>query len=66
MGKVNVTFIVNTDGSISDVRIIRDIGGGCGDEAIRVVKNMPKWKPGVQNGKPVRVKYTMPIIFDLK
>lgn len=65
-GKVYITFIVNTDGTISNVSILKDIGGGCGQEAKRVVENMPKWKPGKQNGKYVRVKYSIPVIFDLK
>lgn len=65
-GKVYITFIVNTDGTISNVSILKDIGGGCGQEAKRVVENMPKWKTGKQNGKYVRVKYSIPVIFDLK
>ena len=64
-GKVYVTFVVETDGSISNVRVLRDIGGGCGLEAVRVVKLMPKWKPGKQAGKTVRVQYNLPIYFVL-
>ena len=64
-GKVYVTFVVETDGSISNVKVLRDIGGGCGQEAVRVVKLMPKWKPGKQAGKVVRVQYNLPIYFVL-
>ncbi len=64
-GKVYVTFVVETDGSVSNVRILRDIGGGCGLEAKRVVEMMPKWKPGKQGGKVVRTQYNLPINFVL-
>ena len=64
-GKVFVTFIVRADGSISDVKIIRGIGGGCDEEAMRVVKMMPKWNPGEQKGKPVDVQFNLPIRFAL-
>lgn len=62
-GDVVVSFIVNTNGTIEEAKIIRDIGGGCGKEALRVIKGMPSWKPGSQNGKAVRVKFTLPIKF---
>lgn len=65
-GIVYVTFVVKEDGTISDVRVLRGIGGGCDDEAIRVVENMPDWKPGKQRGKPVRVQYNLPIRFTLR
>jgi protein TonB len=65
-GKVYVTFVVEIDGSITDVRTIRGIGGGCDEEAIRVVQAMPKWKPGKQRGKPVRVQYNLPVRFTLQ
>ncbi len=65
-GRVYVTFIVEQDGSISDVRVLRGIGGGCDEESIRVVKAMPKWKPGKQRGKPVRVQYNLPVKFSLE
>lgn len=65
-GKVFVTFVVEKDGSITTPKILRDIGGGCGAEAIRVVKNMPRWNPGKQRGKPVRVQFNLPINFSLK
>ncbi len=64
-GRVILSFIVEKDGSLSDIKIVRDIGGGCGEEAIRVVKLMPKWTSGQQRGKPVRVKYTLPVAFKL-
>ncbi len=64
-GRVYVTFVVEEDGSISNLRLARDIGGGCGNEAIRVVKMMPKWTPGKQGGKPVRVQYNLPVGFTL-
>jgi protein TonB len=65
-GKVYVTFVVDKDGSIADVRVLRGIGGGCDEEAIRVVGGMPKWAPGKQRGKAVRVQYNLPINFILK
>lgn len=60
-GAVVVSFVVETDGSLTDMTVLRDIGFGTGDEAIRVLKKAAKWKPGVQNGNLVRVKYTLPI-----
>jgi TonB family protein len=66
-GSVFTTFIVNTDGSISNVKIIRGIGDGCDEEALRVVKMMPNWKPGYMNsGQKVRVQYVLPIKFLLE
>ena len=64
-GRVSVQFIVNADGSISDVGIIRAVDPDLDDEAVRVISTMPKWKPGTQRGKPVRVKYTVPVMFRL-
>ena len=64
-GAIFVTFVVETDGSISNVKVLRDIGGGCGQEAVRVVMLMPKWKPGKQAGKVVRVQFNLPIYFVL-
>lgn len=61
MGKVYVTFVVEKDGSLTDIKVIRDIGYGTGKEAIRVLKKCPKWLPGEQNGKKVRVLYSLPI-----
>ena len=64
-GTVIVSFVIEKNGSISNVQLLKDIGGGCGDEAIRVVKLMPKWKEGRQNNIPVRVSYNLPIKFTL-
>ena len=60
-GKVYVTFVVEKDGSLTDIKVIRDIGYGTGKEGIRVLKKCPKWTPGEQNGKKVRVLYSLPI-----
>jgi len=65
-GKVYVTFVVDRDGSIANVQVLRGIGGGCDEEAVKVVKSMPKWEPGRQRGKAVRVQYNLPINFILK
>jgi len=65
-GKVFVTFVVEKDGSISNIRILRGIGYGCDKEAIRVVRRMPKWKPGRQRGENVRVQFNLPIVFQLQ
>ena len=64
-GTVYVTFVIEKDGSISNVKVLRGIGGGCDEEAVRVIKNMPKWKPGKQRGRPVRAQFNMPIRFIL-
>ena len=64
-GRVFISFVIEKDGSVSNVEVKRGIGGGCDDEAVRVVKAMPKWKPGKQDGKPVRVNYMMPFNFKL-
>ncbi|MFA5418091.1 MAG: energy transducer TonB [Bacteroidales bacterium] len=65
-GRVFINFVVEPDGSISQVKVLRGIGGGCDEEAVRVVKAMPKWKPGMQRGKPVRVSYNLPVKFTLQ
>jgi len=65
-GKVFVTFVVEIDGSITAVNVLRGIGGGCDEEAIRVVKAMPRWVPGKQRGVPVRVQFNLPIKFTLQ
>ena len=62
-GRVFVTFVIEKDGQVSSAKILRDIGGGCGEEAIRVVKSMPKWKPGTQRGNPVRFQFNLPVSF---
>ena len=64
-GRVFVGFIVEPDGSLSDFKVLRGIGHGCDEEALRVVKSMPKWKPGMQRGKAVRVQYLVPVNFML-
>ena len=64
-GSVIVVFVVNTDGSIQDVEVLRGIGGGCDEEAVRVVKGAPKWEPGKQRGRPVRTRMRLPIRFNL-
>ena len=60
-GKIFVSFVVEKDGSLSDIKVLRDIGYGTGQEAIRFMKSSPKWIPGQQNGKIVRVQFTMPL-----
>lgn len=65
-GQVYLSFIVEKDGSISNVEVESPINGGCSEEALRVVKNMPDWKPGKQMGKAVRVKFYLPIQFKLR
>ena len=64
-GKVLVTFVVERDGSLTDVKVLRDIGSGCGEEAVRVVKSMPKWKPAKNRGKTVRMQFNLPVAFTL-
>jgi protein TonB len=64
-GNVILTFVVQTDGTISDIKILRDIAGGCGDEAVRVIKLMPKWAPGNNNGVPVNTQFVLPVDFEL-
>ena len=65
-GKVIVSFVVEKDGRITNAKVIKDIGGGCGEEALRVVNKMPRWKPGKQKGKPVRVQFSLPFVFNLE
>ena len=65
-GRVLVSFVIEKDGSIADVKVVKGIGGGCDEEAVRVVKAMPKWKPGKDKGKPLRVSYMMPFTFKLQ
>lgn len=64
-GKVFLSFIIEKDGHITDVVVERGVGYGLDEEAVRVLKLAPAWKPGIQNGHPVRVKFTMPISFQL-
>ncbi len=65
-GTVYVSFVVDSKGNVTDVKVLRGIGGGCDEEAIRVVRSMPQWHPGKQNGKQVRVLFNMPIYFRLQ
>lgn len=65
-GRVLVTFVVNTDGSITDIEVVRKTFPSLDAEAVRVISGMPRWKPGEQKGQKVRVKYTVPLTFRLK
>ncbi len=65
-GRVFINFVVEPNGSIDHVKVLRGIGGGCDEEAVRVVKSMPKWIPGKQRGKPVRVSFNLPVKFTLE
>lgn len=65
-GRVFVSFVVNTDGSLTDVEVLKGIGFGCDEEARRVIQKMPRWKPGRQSGRAVRVRYNLPIAFTLE
>ena len=65
-GRVYLQFVVEKDGSISTINVVRGIGGGCNEEAVRVLKSMPKWSAGRQQGKAVRVMFTLPVNFVLQ
>ena len=65
-GRVYVQFEVDTDGTVQNPKILRDIGGGCGEEALRIVRLMPKWKPGRFYGKVVKTTFNLPFFFDKK
>jgi protein TonB len=65
-GTVFVTFVVDKDGKVKDPKVLRGLGGGLDEAAIRMVKKMPPWEPGRQRGEPVRVQYNLPIRFTLK
>lgn len=65
-GKVFVTFVIERDGTVADVKVLRDIGYGTGEEAKRVIENSPKWNPGMQNDQPVRVQYALPITINTR
>jgi len=65
-GRVTCSFVINRDGSVVDAAIVRGVDPSLDKEALRVIGTMPKWKPGMQRGKPVRVKYTIPITFRLQ
>lgn len=63
LGRVIVSFVVETDGSLSGIKVVKSLDPLFDKEALRVVKSMPKWIPGTQNGQPVRIRYTIPVIF---
>lgn len=65
-GRVVLKFVVSKDGSISNIQIVRSLDPSCDKEAVRVVKGMPKWIPGMQNGHPVAVYFTLPVLFKLQ
>ncbi|WP_026461820.1 energy transducer TonB [Adhaeribacter aquaticus] len=65
-GTVTLQFVVNKEGEISDITVLKPLGGGTDEEAIRVVKSMPKWTPGRQNGRAVSVRYTLPVRFKIQ
>ncbi|ADY51899.1 TonB family protein [Pseudopedobacter saltans DSM 12145] len=64
-GRVTVSFVVEKDGSVTDVKVLRGIGGGCDEEAVRVIRKSPVWQAGVMNGRKVRVSYVIPVMFHL-
>lgn len=64
-GKVTVQFYIAVDGSVEDVKVIRSVHPSLDTEAVRVVSAMPKWSPGIKEGKPVRVRYLIPLSFSL-
>lgn len=65
-GSVVVQFVVERDGLVTNAKIVQDIGGGCGEATLQVVNMMPKWIPGKQNGKPVKVHFNLPVKFQLE
>ena len=65
-GRVIISFVIEKDGLVADATVVRGVDPALDKEALRVVNNMPKWKPGEQRGKPVRVKYTLPVTFRLQ
>lgn len=64
-GKVFVQFVVDKDGTLTEVKAVKGIGAGCDEEAVRVIKGAPKWKPGKQRGRSVKVRMILPITFKL-
>lgn len=64
-GRVHLSFVVETDGSLTDIKVMKGIGAGCDEESIRVMQHAPKWNPGKQRGNPVRIRYAFPIVFKL-
>ncbi|MFI3239262.1 MAG: energy transducer TonB [Bacteroidales bacterium] len=64
-GRVLCSFLINEDGSVSDIRIVRGVETSLNDEAVRIINNMPKWEPGREKGQEVKVRYVIPIVFRL-
>jgi protein TonB len=64
-GRVFLQFVVNKDGSLTDIKVVKGIGAGCDEEAIRVLKSAPRWSPGKQRGVPVRQRMVLPLTFKL-
>jgi len=60
-GRVLISFVVERDGSLTEIKILKDLGYGTGEEAVRMLKGSPKWNPGIRKGEPVRVQFTLPI-----
>ena len=65
-GRVTLQFTIDTDGSIKNVKVLRGVDSSLDKEAVRVVSSSPKWQPGMQRNKPVKVKYTFPVVFQLR
>lgn len=65
-GRVFIQFVVEKDGSLTDIKVIKGIGAGCDEEAVRVLKNAPQWNPGKQRGNPVRIRRSIPVLFRLQ
>ncbi len=65
-GRVFVSFVIEKDGSVTNVQVMRGIGGGCDEEAARVIQNLPRWRPGQMGTRPVRVSYSIPVFFKLQ
>jgi periplasmic protein TonB len=65
-GTVVIQFVVDKNGKVTEPTVVRELGGGCDEEALRVIRNMPNWIPGKQQGKPVKVRYTLPVRFKLE
>ena len=65
-GRVIVSFVVEPTGKVTNVEVLRGIGGGCDEEAVRVIQSLPNWEPGVRRGKNVRVAFVVPVKFALE
>lgn len=62
-GKVFISFVIDTVGNASDFKVLKGLGYGCDDEALRIARSLPRWQPGTQSGRPIRVKYNLPVAF---